>query len=70
MQPFDKPIEESIIIKKKEDTGFKNYPYSTISVHGNTTDNIDLNHDPKLNDDCGPSDNSKTYIDYDGSPIK
>ena len=69
-QPFEKPIEESVIIKKKEDTEFKNYPYSIISVHGNTTDNIDLNHDPKINDDCGPSDNSKTYIDYDGSLIK
>ena len=56
--------------QKKEDTEFKNYPYSNISIQGNTTDNLDLNHDPKLNDDCGPSDNSKTYIDYDGSPIK
>lgn len=69
-QPFEVPIKNSYQNKYREDTSFKNYPYSTITVNGNTASKEELNYDPELHDDCRPSDNSRTYIDYDGSTIE
>lgn len=68
-QPFDKMISNSTLENKKEETSFKNYPYSNITIDGNTTENINLNNDPELSNDNLNNDNSKTYVDYNGSPI-
>lgn len=68
--PFEKPIEESKMEKERMDTGFKNYPYYDITIDGNSSSKNELNNDPKLDEECRGKDNSKTYIDYDGSPIE
>lgn len=59
--PFQVPTKQSYIDKEEQDTSFKNYPYDKKMIDPSTVD---------IDSDCGPQDNSKTYIDYDGSKIK
>lgn len=68
-QPFEVPINNSYQNKYREDTSYKNYPYSSITLDNNSSAREELNHDQYLNEECGPHDNSKTFIDYDGTTI-
>lgn len=63
IEPFYNPIYNSKNQKEQEDKSYKNYPYETNYNEGK------LNKDPKIHKDCGPQDNSKTFIDYDGTLI-
>lgn len=58
--PFQVPTERSYREKVEQDTSFKNYPYNKKMIDPSTVD---------IDDDCGPQDNSKTYIDWDDTPI-
>lgn len=59
--PFQLPTKQSYIDKVEQDRSFKNYPYNDKIIDPSTV---------KIDDDCGEKDNSKTYIDYDGSKIE
>lgn len=61
IEPFYNPIYNSKNQKEQEDKSYKNYHYEAKYSEGN------LNKD--INIDCGHQDNSKTFIDYDGTPI-
>lgn len=63
IEPFYNSIYNSKNQKEQEDKSYKNYPYETNYNESN------LNKDPKIHKDCGPQDNSKTVIDYDGTSI-
>lgn len=68
--PFEVPLKNSYMNKYKEDTSFKNYPYSSITLDGNSSSKEELNYDTNLHDDCASQDNSRTYVDYDGTSIE